>query len=1194
PRECLSIIESKSLTSEQRNFLDKIPRECLSIIESKLKVRYSRRRATDVRANANAPLSSSSHSNSFDLQQIAAALEDKLDIRMNRFEKSLNEMKNSLVTPTAPLKAVTEFMQNLYNKPSTSSSLPSNTILNPKGEAKAITTRSGMSYKEPPIPPLGVSQQEPVEVTTDTEPPNSDDIHPPTVQVEVQVDKPAKEPSVNRQPNQGALYQNHPPQNPNFQALPQNAVTQGKFEAYTTANDATMNNLQLKFDNFQRNQQDFQKKFEQKQDDFQNQMMQFMQNLYNKPSTSSSSSLPSNTIPNPKPLPPGVKKNREKDDILAAKFMEIFRDLHFELSFADALIHMPKFAHMFKKLLNNKDKFIELTKTPLNENCSAVVLKKLPEKLGDPVLGFTDDVSTKVSSPIYEPIVSSSLQNLTPFDASEFLLLEEADAFISIDDEPISSNIDATYYDPEGDILILEALLNNDPEPLSNQKDFFLTLHKDLKVIEPKTQPTEDKPPEVELKELSPHLEYAFLGDNEEWPVIIEKDLSSNEKTDLINVIKNRKKAIAWKLTDIKGIDPEFCSHKILLEEEHSPKVQSQRRADAFIAIDDEPISSNINATYYDPKGDILMLKALLNNDPEPLSNQKDYLLTLHNDLKVIEPKTQSKKDEPPKVELKELPPHLEYAFLGNNGEWPVIIAKDLSSNENTDLINPLGESHSLCAKERWHDRHKNDENELVPTRLVTGWRVCIDYRKLNEAIRKDHFPLPFMDQMLERLAGNEYYCFIDGFSGYIQILIDPKDQEKTMFTCPYVTFAYKRMPFGLCNAPRTFQRCMMAIFHDMIERTMEGKKLLISSKLVIMDPPEAIMVEVTNRVLKRILKRTVGENRALWSDKLEDALWAFRTAYKTSIGCTPYHLVYGKACHLPHEIERKAYWALKHTNFDLRTASDHIKLQLNELKLADRTISKPTGVAENVFVKVGEITLRNDDQSLTLKCGDPPSISYNNLESLNKVGLIDATCEEYSQEVLGFTDDVSNEVSTPYYEPIVLNSSQNLTPFNASDFLLLEEADAFIAIDDEPISSNIDATYYDPKGDILILEALLNNDPELLSNQKDLFPTLHKDLKVVEPKNQSFEEEPPEVELKELPPHLEYAFLGDNGKWPVIIAKDLSSNEKTTLINVLKTRKKVIAWKLTDIKGIESRVLLTQNLTRRRLLAETAKLEEG
>nr|GEY71467.1 hypothetical protein [Tanacetum cinerariifolium] len=170
-------------------------------------------RVTDVRANANAPPPSSSHSNSFDLQQISASLEDKLDIRMNRFEKSLNDTKNSFITPTTPLKAVEEkkfeqkqddfqnqmmtFMQNLYNnKPSSSSSLPSNTILNPKREAKAITTRSGMSYKEPPISPPGVDQQEPIEMTMDTELPSLKDIQPLLVQVEVQEDKPAEEPSI--------------------------------------------------------------------------------------------------------------------------------------------------------------------------------------------------------------------------------------------------------------------------------------------------------------------------------------------------------------------------------------------------------------------------------------------------------------------------------------------------------------------------------------------------------------------------------------------------------------------------------------------------------------------------------------------------------------------------------------------------------------------------------------------------------------------------------------------------------------------------------------------------------------------------------------------------------------------------------------------------------------------------------------
>nr|GFB42468.1 reverse transcriptase domain-containing protein [Tanacetum cinerariifolium] len=263
------------------NFLDKIRRECLSIIESKSKVRYSRSRVTDVRANANAPLLSSSHSLEEEMIfRYFMITSNKKSARFpEKFEQKQDDFQNQMM----------QFMQNLYNKLSSSSSLPSNTIPNPKGEAKAITTRSGMSYKEPPIPSPGVSQQETVVVTTDTEPPNSDDIHPPTVQVEVQVDKPAEEPSV---------------------------------------------------------------------------------------------MIPKANLPYPSRLQ--KEKLREKDDILAAKFMEIFRDLHFELSFADALIHMSKFAPMFKKLLNNKDKLIKLTKMPLNENRSAVVLKKLPKKLGDP------------------------------------------------------------------------------------------------------------------------------------------------------------------------------------------------------------------------------------------------------------------------------------------------------------------------------------------------------------------------------------------------------------------------------------------------------------------------------------------------------------------------------------------------------------------------------------------------------------------------------------------------------------------------------------------------------------------------------------------------------------------------------------------------------------------------------------------
>nr|GEY40661.1 reverse transcriptase domain-containing protein [Tanacetum cinerariifolium] len=279
---------------------------------------------------------------------------------------------------------------------------------------------------------------------------------------------------------------------------------------------------------------------------------------------------------------------------------------------------------------------------------------------------------------------------------------------------------------------------------------------------------------------------------------------------------------------------------------------------DAFLAIEDEPTSSQFQQPYLDPEGDILLLESFLKDDPSlPPSNQRNYLPEVRRELKICEAKTdKSSVDEPHVVELKALPPHLEYAFLEGDDKLPVIIVKDLSVEDKTALLTVL-KSHKRVIAWKLSDIKEviklldagliypisnspwispvhcvpkkggftvveNEDNKSIPTRLVIGWCVCIDYRKLNEATRKGHFPLPFKDQMLERLAGNQYYCFLDGFSGYFQIPIDPKDQEKTTFTCPYRTFSYRRMPFGLCNAPGTFQRCMMAIFHDMIEKTME------------------------------------------------------------------------------------------------------------------------------------------------------------------------------------------------------------------------------------------------------------------------------------------------------------------------------------------------------------------------------------
>ncbi|GJR21020.1 reverse transcriptase domain-containing protein [Tanacetum coccineum] len=589
------------------------------------------------------------------------------DAVMRNMQTQGQNMQNQLTNLTDMLsKFVTS------NTASTSGTLPSNTVTNPKEDLKGITTRSGVAYKGPTIPITSspkVMERE-TEVTKDTMPPanngSTEDVQPPVVPIvhHESISEPGNAPVSASMPNQKASI--------------------------------------------------------------------------------------------PFPSRRNDERRREKANDQIEKFYEIFRDLSFEISFTDALMLMPKFASTLKTLIGNKEKLSEMARTPLNENCSAVILNKLPKKLGDPgrflipcefsgintcnALADLDFVVVDFEPDPQVPLILG--RSFLKTSRALIDVYEEADSFLAIEDDPTSPEVDPTYYDPDGDILLLEAILNSDPSPPPpNQGNYFPETRKDLKICEANNEKSSvNEPPEVELKDLPPHLEYAFLEGNDKLPVIIAKDLKNEEKAALIEVLKSHKRAIAWKLSDIKGIDPEFCTHKILMEEDYEPTVQHQRR---------------VNPKIHD------------------------------------------------------------------------VIKKEVEKLLDAGLIYPISDSPWVspvhCVpKKGGMTVVKNDENDLIPTRLVTGWRVCIDYRKLNEATRKDHFPLPFMDQMLERLAGNQFYCFLDGFSGYFQIPIDPKDQEKTTFTCPYGTFAYRRMPFGLCNAPGTFQRCMMAIFHDMIEKTME------------------------------------------------------------------------------------------------------------------------------------------------------------------------------------------------------------------------------------------------------------------------------------------------------------------------------------------------------------------------------------
>ncbi|GJW55203.1 reverse transcriptase domain-containing protein [Tanacetum coccineum] len=589
----LNLSDQDSLNSAAGgNLLERSTQDVLKIIENKSKVRNSR----------NKPI----------VSQLKASHVDSLEIAASVVTSAMTAMfKQHQVTPApASVKAVEE------------------SCVTCGGDLKAITTRSGISYDGPPIPPPSSSlpkvvEREP-EVTKDTVQPSTKNIQPLVVQIQAPIDEPVVAPK------------------------------------------------------------------------------------------------PKPSIPYPSRA--NKQKLHEKDDNLASKFVEIFRELHFELSFADALLHMPKFTSMFKSLLNNKEKLFDLAKTPVNENCSAVILKKLPEKLGDPgkflipceclaladlgasinlmplsiwknlslpeltptqmilelanrsttspsgfaedvfvkvgkfhfpadfvvvdyvvdpwvplilgrpflrtaralidvygeeltlrvddeaitfkvgqtsrysyndavsinridvidvaceeyaqeVLGFSDSSTSGNPTPSLDPILSTSSPSLTPFEEGDFIL-EEIEACLTNDSIP--PGIDDDNFDPEGDLLLLEKLLNDDPSSPLPPKELHV---EELKIVKSFI----DDPPELELKDLPSHLEYAFLEGTDKLPVIIAKDLKEDEKVRLLKVLKSHKRVIAWKISDIMGINPQFCTHKILMEDDSKLTIQHQRRVNPKI-----------------------------------------------------------------------------------------------------------------------------------------------------------------------------------------------------------------------------------------------------------------------------------------------------------------------------------------------------------------------------------------------------------------------------------------------------------------------------------------------------------------------------------------------------------------------------------------------------------------------------------
>nr|GEZ54267.1 reverse transcriptase domain-containing protein [Tanacetum cinerariifolium] len=507
--------------------------------------------------------------------------------------------------------------------------------------------------------------------------------------------------------------------------------------------------------------------------------------------------------PNQKPLIPYSsrlhdQKLQNKTNDQKGKNFQIYQDLNFNISFAIALIFMSKFGPTIKTLLTNKDKLYELARTPLNKHCSTILLKKLPEKLGDPGKFLIPCDFQGMDGCLALADLCASI-NLMPLSVWNKLSLPELGRRRCLRQ---SRNVPFS-----ADFVVVD--FNADPRvPLILKRSFLKTRRALIDIFEGElTLRVGKEAITFNLDQTSRYsANYNDMTANRIDVIDMACEEYSQEVLSFSDVIASGNPTPYYDLivfTSSPTLTP-FGDSDFLLEE-----------VDAFLALEDDTTLPEVDHSYFDPKGDILILEAFLNDDPSlPPPNQGNYLpqktaikvLKSHkqaiawklSDIKGINPEFYTHKiliedDFEPAVQ------HQRRV----NPKIHDVIKKEVLKLFDAGLIYPISDSPWVspvhCVPKKGDFTVvENEENELIPTRLVTGWRVCIDYRKLNEATRKDHFPLPFMDQMLEKLAGNEYYCFLNGFSGYFQIPIDSKDQEKTTFTC------------------------IMAIFHDMIEKTME------------------------------------------------------------------------------------------------------------------------------------------------------------------------------------------------------------------------------------------------------------------------------------------------------------------------------------------------------------------------------------
>ena len=523
----------------------------------------------------------------------------------------------------------------------------------------------------------------------------------------------------------------------------------------------------------------------------------------------------------------------------------MFKKIEINIPFAEVINQMPTYAKFLKEILNKKRKIAEEGIVNLTATCSAVIQQKLPAKMKDPG-SFTIPYSIGKYEFKKALCDSGASINLMPLSVVQSLSLGD------LTPTAITLQMDErSMAQPEGileDVLVKvgKFIFPVDFVIMKMEEDTQTPLLLERPFLSTGVALIDVQKGELTLKVGNEAVHFNLIR-SLEHPDVDGESCMAVENNSLLSVELNSDCILQHSINEIEmnfqyleSLDYEILPSNLFNKETASSINENSQ---------DEVCSQKQKTTEQETSAEGLTLKELPSHLKykflEPEMRKPVIIsaaLTKAEEQKLLEILRKYKEAISWSIEdLKGISPSIcmHKILLNDNAKTSIehqrrlnpvmkeVVRKEVLKWLNAGFIYAISESSwvspiHVVPKKCGFTVIINENNELIPTRIVTGWKVCIDYRKLNTATRNDHFSLPFIDQMLDRLEGHPHFCFLDGYSRYNQIAIALEDQEKTTFTCPFGTFSFRRMPFGLCNALGTFQRCMMSKFSDLAEKLME------------------------------------------------------------------------------------------------------------------------------------------------------------------------------------------------------------------------------------------------------------------------------------------------------------------------------------------------------------------------------------